>query len=107
MSLKDDIAAADDIKIVPVDVPEWPGVKVFVRTIDAPHLNAFIRAKEPSSLDELAAVYICEADGSPVFKDGKELSKLGKSGKAIRRIVEAGNALNLMTKEAREEEEKN
>lgn len=107
MSLRDDILAKKDLKTVKVEIPEWEGLTVYVRmlsgadrdkieeiTLVSPKTNQLNYVNFRS---RLAAVMACDENGNRIFSDA-DIVELGKkSGRALERIVMAGNELNGIT----------
>ncbi len=109
MALRD-VLDLDDCIVERVDVPEWAGHEVYVRTMDGLTLEKFQSAKRTDAQAvraELAAFTVCDKDGVLQFtpEDVPALSK--KSGPALYRIFEAASKLNRLRKEDLEETEKN
>lgn len=96
MSLKDEILAAEDIEIRPIEVPEWGFGKdrpLHLKTITVKQ-QAKIAAKisrdgraANTSPDYLAAS-ICDESGNLLFTDPKDIEQLnGKSSRVVERIL--------------------
>lgn len=103
MSLtREQILAAVDRKIEPIEVPEWGGT-VYVRSLSGSERDALEwqvkQAAESGALGQnararFAASFICDESGSPLFTEN-DIEALGaKSGAALDRVWNAGNLLN-------------
>ncbi|HEX6880944.1 MAG TPA: phage tail assembly chaperone [Terriglobales bacterium] len=114
---REEILAADDIRIELVQVPEWGGV-VYIRTLSGTQRERYVESirkvtghgKKQSveivlaeSGAKLAAQTICDEKGTLLFSemDVKALGK--KSSKALQRIIDAAAKLNGLDDEAEEE----
>src|SRR5688500_15861907 len=110
-----DIFDVEDIKIVPVDVPEWGGM-VYVRAMSAVTREKYIQsmrqivgtgrdATVPTILEhgsgKLAALTGCEAQGELLFERNPETIKKvrGQSAKAMERVVDAAAEVNRLADE--------
>lgn len=96
MSLKDKILASQDVKLVPVEVPEW-GCTVYVKTDTIADAIADLKAREDDDRDGIlvnAERRIFDEKGNRIFANGEGAALLGKSLSALRRITEAHAALN-------------
>ena len=110
MSLRDLILKADDLKRVPVEVPEWE-TTVYVRTMTGLEQDRFeVFAKEEGGLNVRAALLVasvCDEDGQPVFV-AEDIPALGeKSGAALDRLVEVAMRLSGIGKKDMDALEKN
>jgi hypothetical protein len=109
MSLsRDQILAADDIRIVEVEVPEWGGT-VCVRTFSAADRALFeLGTNDVRDVRErLAAATICDEAGNLLFS-AADVEALGKkSGAALDRVFAKARKLNRLTNRDMEELEKN
>jgi len=105
-----DIFAVEDIKIVPVDVPEWGGM-VYVKAMTGLQREKYIQSMRQiigkgndatvavileHGSGKLAALTICDAKGNLLFDRSPEtIKKLGqKSARALERVVDASAKLN-------------
>lgn len=96
MTLKEQILAAQDVKFIPVEVPEW-GCTVYVRTETVGDALESLQAAQDSGRDP--AIVNCERwildeEGNRVFADGEGTALLSKSIAALRRITDAHHRLN-------------
>ena len=109
----DDIKAAEDIEILPVDVPEWGGA-VFVKGMTGQERDnwesALVkRSGKKAAIDlsdvraKLCALTICDENGNRLFseKDVKWLTL--KSASALQRVYEVAQELSGITDEDVEE----
>ena len=106
----------DDIKIVPLVVPEWGGGTVYIKTMTGTERDAFeilaSKALEEEKPDtniraELAVRVLCKADGTRVFAQ-PFVKKLGrKNAKALDRVYDVARELNGMDDDAIERAEEN
>lgn len=108
MLSRDEILGAKDLRLEPVDVPEWGG-RIFVRPLTAEESDKFQR--DPDALENLTArmVAYCAVNegGGRLFVDNDIAALAGKSAAAMRRVVAAIGKVNAMTVEAREDIRKN
>lgn len=109
MSLRDDILAADDAKVVALEVPEW-GRTVHLRVMSGAERDRFEMTthKDPKSgalapgamvnlRARFAVLVVCDEKGERVFTD-QDAEALGrKSAAALDRILDAGMKLNRIT----------
>lgn len=111
---KKQVLEADDIKFEIIDVPEWGG-QVKVKTMSGPAREMFeksILGKDGKhDLDNLrakfAAACIVDENDNLLFS-AKDLEALGnKSFLALDRIFEAGQRLNILTKQDLADKAKN
>jgi hypothetical protein len=103
-SLREQILGAKDVRMEPVEVPEW-GVTVYVRAMGGDDLEAWevgeyeLREKvgERSILafrSRLLAHCLCDADGTRLFKP-EDAPALGKrDARALSRLVKVAKRLN-------------
>lgn len=112
----DDILSADDLKPVPVEVPEWGGT-VLVRGMtgaardrfEAEMLNDRMSgiAKDKALANyraRLAAACMVDPDGNRLFRSDAETRRLGeKSAQALSRVVEVASRLSGLTDDDMEE----
>ncbi len=117
MSLsKDAILAAQDCKVVAVEVPEWGGT-VYVRTISGTERDSFDASLLPDPDSKrrnfanirarFVALVLCDEKGVRLCKN-EEASALGaKSSLVLNRIWQAGRKLNAMDPDDVDEAEKN
>lgn len=111
MSLsRDQIFAARDFVLEPLEVPEWGGT-VFIRTMSVAHQEAYMAelakrqgGKEFTGLQCLLARYtVCGEDGALLFSDD-DLPALNDRGfAAVSRVCDVAMRLNVMSKDAMEE----
>jgi hypothetical protein len=111
MITKQQILAATNLPIEPVDVPEWGGT-VHVRTMSGTERDAFEQTmialkagggKGATDLSNirarLAVRTLCDADGTRLFIDD-DAEALGQtSGRALDRVFGVAQRLNGMTAE--------
>jgi len=117
---RDAILGATDLKVAPLDVPEWGGT-VYLRTITGLERERFEESISPTTDEDgkivkknldffrarFAAMVCADADGNRLFTD-KDIDALGrKSARPLERILKAGMGLNGMGKDDLEELEKN
>lgn len=121
----DDIYAAHDITINPVDVPEWGG-RVYVRTMSGTQKEKYVESIRKvvgsgkkkdvqwvlqESSAKLVALTMCRKDGTlmipptePEASRNQMIKKLGaKSNVALGRVVDAASKLNGLSDEGDEE----
>lgn len=101
MSLRDQIAAANDLETVEEDVPEW-GFTVFLRRMSAAEGLAFYEAcqvKDSTHADMMLGLLqrtLCEADGTLLYGP-EDVEELGtKSMAVIRRLFNKAGEFNLV-----------
>jgi len=107
---RDAILAAEDRKIILVDVPEWGG-SVYVRSLAGEERDAFENSymieqpdgKAKADVDNIRARFcawvICDAAGKPLFTP-EEMTVLGKkNAAALDRLYEVAAPLSRITKE--------
>lgn len=106
---KEQIIGAKDLDRETVEVPEWGG-SVTVSGISAKQRQNLLRSLGSNDSDELgpnqkghmAAAFIINDDGSPMFT-GEEIIRLGdKSDAALDRVISVGMRLSGMDAEAAE-----
>jgi hypothetical protein len=110
MNLRDQILAAEDRKIVSVDVPEW-GITVHVRTMSASERDRFeevqIRQKWQDLRARLAVATLCTEEGELIFSEPDVAEVASKNGHALDRIFAVSSKLNHLTAEDVAELKKN
>jgi hypothetical protein len=99
----DDILAADDVQIIPVEMPEWKGT-VHLRTMTADEAVKFTEylsdpANKRKGLVRIVALSLCDEKGNRLFPDGPDsgprLDKLRtKNVKAFVRLQKEAMKLN-------------
>ena len=103
--LREKIENANDLRIEPVSVPEWPDVNghLFVRTMGSKErgiweTHAAANSERSETLRELlASQTMCDEAGEPVFTDA-DVAMLGKkSSAALFRVFEASRKLNPLS----------
>ncbi len=108
---RDQILAAPDVEVRPVEVPEWGGT-VYVRTLSGAQAEAYhamIREGETASnvRAKLVACAACDEQGNPLFS-ADDVEALGtRSFRALDRVFEAALELNALGAAGAEAEEKN
>jgi len=113
---KDEILAADDLKIETVEVPEWGGA-VIVRTMsgverdqfEASMVNAETRERNLENFRaRLCAMTMVNEKGRRLFPNPEDVKKLGKkSSRALDRVMAVAQRLNGIGPEDVEELTKN
>lgn len=118
MLTKDDILAQEDLKVEPLDVPEWGG-SVYLRVMRGSERDAFeasIRDRKGNPNQRVlenirarfAAIVLCDESGKRLFVTEAEYALLGrKSAAALDRVWDAGRKLNGMEAVDIEDAEKN
>jgi hypothetical protein len=114
MGLRDIILAADDRKRTLLDVPEWDGVRITLRSMTAAQNEAYvtrvIQEKRTDARELLISLTACNDDGTLIFSED-DVKKLGeKDDQVIQRVFEAAQAVNGLGKkpsQAKEEAKKN
>jgi len=112
MSIKEQIIAARDVKVQPVDVPEW-GVALHVRVMSGKardrYEHAVMDRRKDGTVDVsglralLIALTACDEAGVAVFAEADVPAIEEKSAEVLQRIFEASAKLNgLMPKDAEE-----
>jgi len=107
---RESILAAADLPVAPVDVPEWgEGEVVYVRSLSAFEAEEKLRdaGKRANFHAWFAALLTCDAAGNRLFSDADAAALGGKSIAVLRRIGDAAQKLNGMTKAEQETAEKN
>src|SRR4051812_21328519 len=97
MSIRDQILAANDSRLEPVEVPEW-GCTVYVPVITLEDVPEVERAE--GKAERLAAVIIRDAEGKRVFTDQDAPALAKKSMAAVVKVVEVFNRVNGYAKDA-------
>lgn len=92
-SIKEQILAAKDARLDPMDVPEW-GCTVYLPVVTVEDMEGFKTADGPFATARMAAFVIRDADGRRVFTDDDVPALAKKSVMAVKRVVEAFNKLN-------------
>lgn len=108
---------ADDLKIEPVEVPEWSGqlhVKTLTAAERAEWLSGAIDAggddedtAVPDMRPRLVVYAACDKDGKPLFTVADVEALGAKNGVALDRVFAAAAELNRVGAEAVEDAEKN
>lgn len=115
--LKMIILAADDLPREAVQVPEWDGVTVWVRTLTGSERDQF---ETRLALDRqkagavpgdfrarLLVLALCDEHGKRLFEDG-DVKALGrKSAKVLDRLADVAMRLSRIGQKQQEEAEKN
>jgi len=111
--LKRAILEIQDKKIEKVTVPEWIGIDVYVRSVNA-HDGLLVSdkindASDPDRFAWIAACVMCDADGVQIFDPTDPEDIKGLSGRSIKALITVVNAAaDLNALDASEEEaEKN
>jgi hypothetical protein len=110
-NLKNAILAAKDVRVRPIDVPEWPGVAVFAKSLNLREALAFEAANknipEEKTLTLYLAFALCDEDGVPVFDPATDVDALCEKDQTVlgRIFGEAllHNASDESSSKAREE----
>lgn len=97
MSLRDQIKAANRRKLIPVVIPEWGGLTVYVRTLSVSESLALVdlsteaKGNKKQLLAIQMASFLCDKDGTPAFTVAEARAELVDQGFAapLARIVEA------------------
>jgi hypothetical protein len=111
---RDAILAAEDLKMVPVDVPEWGG-RVYVRILtglerDRRENEIWLNRNKPIKVSlraRLVSLSACTQDGKRLFADSDVVDLGTKSAAALDRIFTAAQKINRMTAEDVQDLEKN
>ncbi len=97
---REQILAADDLRRVKMEVPEWGGV-VFVSTMTAADRGAFEAANEGASAQAIreraVAATVTDASGARLFTDDDVEALGAKSAKVLERLALAAFRLNGIT----------
>lgn len=100
----DQIFAANDMSLVPVEVPEWNGT-VYVRVMSVGEMEAYQRefAEKREKMEnwrsKLLVRCLCDKDGKPLFT-AEQVEKLGaKSVKVMSRLFDTAMKHNAVTNE--------
>lgn len=113
MNLRDQILGADDIRLVPVEVPEWKAT-VYVRMLSGTERDRFeaslVKGQGKQRAPDLAnlrarLVVLCavDAEGNRIFKD-EDVAALGaKAAAPLDRLFTAAQSLNGLTEKDVEE----
>lgn len=108
----DQIFAANDMSLVPVEVPEWNGT-VYVRVMSVGEMEAYQRefAEKREKMEnwrsKLLVRCICDKDGKALFTND-QVEKLGtKSVKVMSRLFDLAMKHNAVTEKDVEELAKN
>lgn len=105
MNLREQILAADDSKLLPLDIPEW-NCKVWIRTISGIERDSFeaMVAGNKGKMDltnvraRLAVLCVADESGKRLFEDKDAIALGSKSASALDAIFEAGMTHNKMHK---------
>lgn len=99
MSLREDILAALDAKVVRLEVPEWK-TTVFLRVMSGGERDAFETVCQPDPKTgrkslinfraRFAAIVLGDEQGNRIFTDADIPALAKKSARALDRILEAG-----------------
>jgi hypothetical protein len=112
-----DILAVQDIKVVPVDVPEWGG-RVYVRSMSGTTRERYVESIREikgkgkkqeikilliESGAKLAQQTMCDKDGNLLFTP-QQVRELGeKSSAALQRVIDKAAELNGLSDDAEED----
>jgi hypothetical protein len=111
---RDEILAADDLKVEPLLIPEWGNRTVFIKTLtsnenDAWQASMLVKGVDgkmhthPNHLRSLRAKFavriLCDKEGNRLFKDNEVNALSEKSAGALSRIYNAGSRLNVLSDE--------
>lgn len=115
MSLRDQILAAEDLQREAVDVPEWGGLSVYVRTLTGAERDAYEsdiigtdgKVKRDNIRAKLLVRTVVDETGERVFTDADVDALSKKSGSALVRLFDKAQRLNALTKGDVAELEKN
>jgi hypothetical protein len=116
MSIREQILNAQDLKREKVSVPEWSGVKIFVRTMTGAERAIFEdeliadgkSANVKNMREKLCAVTVVDENGNKVFTEKADVEKLGaKSSLVLDRIFQVAMRLNGISNAEVEELAKN
>lgn len=106
MDLRKRILAANDIKVEPIEIPEWGGtyyVKVMSGTERDQFEESYAEQKMKAFRVRFLVVALCDEKGERVFGDD-DAAELGKkSSVVINRVFEVAWKVNAFTTEAVEE----
>lgn len=99
------ILAASDLKVEPIDLPEWGG-SAFIRMITGAErdgLEAEITGNKgkapPNFSGRFASMILCDERGARLFTDADAKSLGAKSSMVLTKIVKAGIKFNGLSKE--------
>lgn len=108
----DQIFAANDLNLIPVEVPEWGGT-VYIRVCSVGEMEAYQRefAEKREGMElwrpKLLVRCVCDKDGKPIFTHD-QVEKLGtKSVKVMSRLFDLAMKHNAVTNEDVEQLAKN
>lgn len=116
-SLKEKILAADDMRMVPVEIPEWDNETVYLKPVSAAQWDLTISEikrdhfgkieNKPNWRAWLVCQVLCEQDGTRVFSD-QDAGMLGKkSSVAVQRLFDKLAEMNGLSEKDAQELEKN
>lgn len=109
MSLRDQILAAVDLKVEPLEVPEW-GCTVYLKEMTGAARDRFESTfqKDRSNFRaRLAALTLCDEQGNLLFTEA-DVKALGeKSVGALQRVWDAALKVNAFTDQDVDDLEKN
>jgi len=105
MSLREDILALDDSRVIALEIPEWQR-SVFLRVISGAERDRFEESCQPNQKTgqrsmanfraRFAVLVLSDDKGKRLFTDA-DAGELGKKSQgSLDRILEAGGALNGM-----------
>jgi hypothetical protein len=116
-TLKKLISEMDDLKLVPLVIPEWNNVTIYLKPMPSALWDAKIAEvkrdhggdiqKRPNWRAWLVVQSICEEDGSRAFDDGDAAMLGKKSSAALQRIFDKLSEINGLSEKAVKEIEKN
>jgi hypothetical protein len=108
----DQIFAADDLSLVPVNVKEWNGT-VYIRVLAVGDMERYQRefAEKKERMEDwrskLLVRCLCDKDGKPLF-NAEQIEKLSqKSVKVMSRLFDAAMKHNAVTEKDVEDLAKN
>lgn len=102
--LLDKIKKVDDKNLLPVEVPEWDGVTVYIKSLtvgerDSYEAEVYNASKSNKMLDNPRSKFLlrclCDEDGDPLATDFKELAAL--SSKPMEKLFEIAQKHNKLT----------
>jgi hypothetical protein len=98
-NLKHAILAARDVRVRPVEVPEWPGVAVFVKSLNVREAIAFEAAQKETPAEKVVSLYLtytlCDEGGAAAFDPASDVDALcEKDPDVLSRIFREALRLN-------------
>jgi hypothetical protein len=102
----EDILSFEDLKPVPINIPEWNG-KAFIRQLSAAQgleLGELIGEKQTKGTNVKVVVFcLCDVTGKRIFRDDQATTIQSKSMKVLNRIANVCLRVNGIGEDSKEQ----